>query len=109
MPLPLEIIGLHKTTVTIVWDEGHEGTYDARDLRLRCRCAHCVEEMTGRPLLDPNKVPDLIKVEGMELVGAYGLQIRFSDSHATGIFRFDDLLGRCPCDACRSRREPRPR
>jgi ATP-binding protein involved in chromosome partitioning len=100
MPLPIEIIGLGRNDLTIVWDEGHEGKYLVRDLRLRCRCALCVEEMTGRPLLDPSKVPDLVTIETMELVGSYGIQIRFSDQHSTGIFRFDDLINRCPCARC---------
>jgi DUF971 family protein len=101
VPLPIEIVGLGKDRVTIVWDEGHEGWYDVRELRLRCRCAHCVHEFTGQPLLDPARVPAVVTVTNMSLVGSYGLQIQFSDGHATGIFRFDALLARCPCDRCR--------
>src|SRR5215470_237163 len=101
MPLPIEIVGLGRDDVRIVWDEDHESSYRARDLRLRCRCAQCVEEMTGRPLLDPATVPADIRVLAMELVGRYGVAIRFSDGHGTGIYRFDDLLRRCDCLVCR--------
>jgi ATP-binding protein involved in chromosome partitioning len=107
MSLPIEIVGRGQDEVRIVWDEGHEGTYAARDLRLRCRCAMCIHEFTGEKLLDPAKVPADIRVTEMELVGNYGLRIEFSDRHATGIYRFRDLLERCPCVSCRAtRRDP---
>jgi DUF971 family protein len=101
MPLPIEIVGKGRRDVRVVWDEDHEGVYDARALRLACRCAHCIHEFTGEALLDPATVPDDVSVVDMSLVGAYGLQITFSDKHATGIYRFADLLARCPCAACK--------
>ena len=94
MPLPIEIVGLNRPDLTIHWDETSQSTYKARDLRLSCRCAHCIEEMTGRPLLDPHTVPDVITITNLDLVGTYGIQIRFSDGHGTGIFRFEDLYRR---------------
>jgi ATP-binding protein involved in chromosome partitioning len=102
MPMPIEIVGLGQDRVRFVWDEGHEGSYPARELRLACRCAHCVDEMTGAPVLDPETVPADVRVTTMDLVGNYGVQIRFSDGHATGIYRFADLMARCPCSACRT-------
>ena len=51
--MPLEIIGLGKPEVKFVWDEGVEQTFSARELRIRCNCAHCVSETTGQRLLDP--------------------------------------------------------
>jgi DUF971 family protein len=104
MPLPLEIIGLGRREVTLVWDEGHEGTYGARELRLRCRCAHCVHELTGEKLLNPATVPEDVRVMNLELVGNYGLRVGFSDGHGTGIYRFADLLAGCPCARCRADR-----
>ena len=94
MPLPIEIVGLKQPELRLVWDEGQETVWSVRDLRLRCRCAHCVDEGTGRPLLDPDRVPPVVTVDAMELVGSYGLRIQFSDGHGTGIFRFADLVDR---------------
>jgi len=86
----------------IEWDvTGHEGFYPARWLRLACPCAGCVEEMTGKPLLDPGIVPKDIRPVSLALVGAYGLRINWSDGHGTGIYTFDRLLAACPCDRCR--------
>lgn len=106
MPLPIEIVGLGRPDVRIVWDEGHESVWAARELRLRCGCAHCVEEMTGRKLLDPATVPTDLTVRHIELAGNYGIRIAFSDGHDTGIYRFNDLFADCPCDACATRRDP---
>nr|MBA3659939.1 DUF971 domain-containing protein [Gemmatimonadales bacterium] len=79
---------------------GHVGFFPARALRLGCPCAGCVEEMSGQPLLDPVSVPDDIKPGAVELVGAYGLRVRWSDGHGTGIYTFERLLRECPCSRC---------
>ena len=83
--------------VTITWDEGHVGRYAARDLRLACPCAGCVEEMSGRPLLDPGTVPVDVRPLGIELVGAYAIRIVWSDGHGTGIYTYEALWNGCPC------------
>jgi ATP-binding protein involved in chromosome partitioning len=91
MPMPLEIIGLGKREVRFVWDEGVEDVWGARELRIKCTCAHCQSEATGERLLDPASVPEDLTVANMHLVGNYGVGIHFSDGHSTGIFRFREL------------------
>jgi len=89
------------------WDAaGHLALYPARQLRLACACAECVEEMSGRPLLDPASVAADIRPLAVELVGAYGIRIRWSDGHGTGIYAFDRLLRDCPCSRCAARLVP---
>lgn len=89
--------------VLIRWDDdGHEALFPARALRLRCPCAACVEEMTGRPLLDPDHVPANVRPASLALVGAYGLRITWSDGHGTGIYTFRWLRAECPCARCGS-------
>jgi ATP-binding protein involved in chromosome partitioning len=85
----------------ISWAEaGHQGRFAAHALRLACPCAACVDELTNRPLLDPASVPlDVAPLE-IELVGAYGIKVRWSDGHGTGIYTFRMLRERCPCDRC---------
>lgn len=91
MPMPLEIIGLRKDSVRLVWDEGDETEWSARALRIRCECAMCRSEATGERILDPDTVPAELTVAHMELVGNYGLNIHFSDGHTTGIYRLAEL------------------
>ena len=104
MPMPDEIVGLLRSAITLKWPDGHETRYRARDLRLACRCAQCVEETSGRPLLDPTSVPENVRARSIQLIGQYAIAIEWSDGHTTGIYNFRDLRGNCPCDSCRASR-----
>ena len=78
--------------VHIAWSDGRACLYPYRYLRLQCACAGCVEEMTGRKLLNVRSVPeDVIAVEYLP-VGRYALQFLWSDGHSTGIYPFEMLL-----------------
>jgi ATP-binding protein involved in chromosome partitioning len=100
MAMPDEIIGLLRARITLKWADGHETSYAARDLRLACRCAMCIEETSGKPLLDPAAVSPTVRAKGIELVGQYAILIQWTDGHSTGIYNFRDLRGNCPCPAC---------
>ncbi|HET7273735.1 MAG TPA: DUF971 domain-containing protein [Longimicrobiaceae bacterium] len=84
----------------IRWQDGHVSEYLPRALRLDCRCASCVEEMSGKPLLDPSTVPEDVHPLGIRYVGRYALRFDWSDGHDTGIYPFEQLRRLCPCEAC---------
>jgi len=87
--------------VLVDWDgAGHRALFAARVLRLSCPCAECVEEMSGRPLLDPARVPPDVRPLRLSLVGSYGLRVQWSDGHGSGIFTFDRMRRDCPCARC---------
>ncbi len=89
--------------IEIDWDgAGHVGRFAARALRLACPCAGCVDEMSGRPLLDPAAVPADVSAVAVGLVGAYGIRVQWSDGHGAGIYTFRQLRDHCPCPACRT-------
>ena len=89
----------------IEWDAaGHRALYPARALRIACACAECVEEMSGRRLLDPARIPEDIRPLKVALVGGYGLRIDWSDGHNTGIYTFEWLRRECPCPDCSASR-----
>jgi len=84
----------------IEWADGHVSEYVPRELRLACPCAGCVEEMTGRPLLDPTAVGPDIWPLAVRYVGRYALRFDFSDGHDTGIYTFELLRSLCRCGNC---------
>jgi len=92
--------------IELDWDGvgpgGHIARFGMRALRLACPCAACVDEMSGKPILDPAMVPEDVQADAIELVGAYGIRVRWSDGHATGIYTFRGLREACPCPACQA-------
>lgn len=77
----------------IQWADGSTQTFRLSDLQRNCPCAQCMDEMTGKPLLDPTTVPDEVKALSIRSVGRYGLKIEFSSGCSMGIFSFDRLKG----------------
>lgn len=84
----------------VVWSDGHESYYPPKPLRCACACAACVDETSGRKVLRDESVPAGIAVDEIHPVGNYGLAIRWSDGHDTGIYTFDRLRALCPCESC---------
>ena len=72
--------------LVIDWPGGTHVAIPALQLRDQCPCASCIEEGTGKKLLDPaNIAPDIRPVE-VKGVGNYAIQIQWSDGHGTGIY-----------------------
>jgi ATP-binding protein involved in chromosome partitioning len=86
--------------LAVSWNDGHESVYPVRLLRLACRCANCMDESSGAPLLDPARVAKDVRPVVINPVGRYGVQIQWSDGHATGIYTFEHLRSLCPCATC---------
>lgn len=50
-------------------------------LRRQCRCALCIDEMTGKVILDPATVDEDVKPTNIRRVGNYAVEVAWSDSH----------------------------
>ena len=84
----------------ILWKDGHESHYDSFFLRDSCPCAHCIDELTGKKVLDSQTLPKNIRIRQCEYVGNYALHIHWSDGHDTGFYPFKWLRKVCPCSLC---------
>jgi len=78
-------------TLVVTWQDAHVQQVDVRDLRLACRCAACVDEMSGRARLDPATVPLNIVPTRIWSLGNYAIGVSFSDGHSSGIYTFGHL------------------
>ncbi len=90
-PEPRAVDLLSPVHLRIEWKDGLVSDFEARQLRLACPCAVCVEEGTGRKLLEDDRIAPDIQLMEAELVGRYALCFQWSDQHRTGIFSWNYL------------------
>ena len=100
--IPLEITRANVHDVRIRWRDGHETLFPARDLRLACPCAGCVDETTGEKRFTPETIRQDVHPLKISPVGRYAITIEWSDGHRTGIYTFTKLRQLCPCPNCRT-------
>lgn len=89
-PPPTDIEVDRERAVTLTWLDGSVTRLSLAELRSACPCAWCRNlREAGTPVLAG---PGL-RVESAELVGNWGIQIHWSDGHATGIYPWAVLRG----------------
>ncbi len=59
-----------------------------RELRLHCRCARCINELTGDRILRDDDVPVTVHPEQINPMGNYAVSVAWSDGHAS-IYPYD--------------------
>lgn len=79
-----------REVLEIIWDDQSKQHLAAARLRAGCQCADC------KSLRRSGEVPALtagIGIRALRPVGAYGVQIVFSDGHERGIYPWAYLKG----------------
>ena len=88
---PIGLRRLNARTLSLLWADGRRDEFDVRDLRLACHCALCIEEMSGRKLLDPGRIGLDVSPRVITSIGNYAIGVDWSDGHNSGIYSFDYL------------------
>ena len=65
---------------------------DPYELRIKCRCAGCIDEIDGRQILQINKVPEDVYPTNMQRKGNYAVAVVWSDGHRSSIYPFERIL-----------------
>jgi ATP-binding protein involved in chromosome partitioning len=101
-PVPSKISGLNTQRLEIEWSDGGKSSIAARELRLGCPCAACVNEMTGERILNATSIRPDIAPAATHTVGRYALQVVWNDGHDTGLYGYDYLRKLAFGDAART-------
>lgn len=80
-----------KGVLEVVWSADDISRLSFASVRRACPCASCVDENTGRQILQPESVSEDIKAVAVQLAGNYALKIDWSDGHGTGLFTWAHL------------------
>jgi DUF971 family protein len=79
----------------LVWSDDQTCSLPFKFIRGECPCAVCVDEFSGRRLLDITTISDDIVPTGLSYTGNYALKIVWSDGHDTGLYTWDRLSSLC--------------
>ncbi|PIP94699.1 MAG: sodium:proton antiporter [Bdellovibrio sp. CG12_big_fil_rev_8_21_14_0_65_39_13] len=77
--------------LVLTWESQEKSILDPFSLRLSCPCASCVDENTGKRIIQPSMIKIDIKVIEAGVIGRYGLSLKYSDGHGTGIYKYTKL------------------
>jgi len=86
--------------VRILWKDGHESIYTGYALRVGCRCAICIDEISQNKQLREESISHDVRPLSIDPVGRYAIRFHWSDGHSTGIYPFEHLRELCPCPIC---------
>ncbi|WP_028349703.1 gamma-butyrobetaine hydroxylase-like domain-containing protein [Bradyrhizobium murdochi] len=75
-------VSVDLASLSMIATGGSRVTLTAEELRLSCKCAHCIRARFDERF--PNRFPGIAIVEVADL--GYGLNILFSDGHNRGIY-----------------------
>lgn len=79
----------------LVWSDDTVSSMPFKFIRGECPCAVCVDEFTGRRLIDVTKIPADIAPTALSYTGNYAMKIVWSDGHDTGLYTWDRLQILC--------------
>jgi DUF971 family protein len=94
-PTPVKIEPLSSWQLFIRWSDGSQYSLPYAELRFHCPCASCVDEHTGKRIIERSAIASDVRPLGVQPVGRYAIQFSWSDNHTTGLYHYDRLLELC--------------
>lgn len=94
-PLIKKICQLDKYTFQIEWTDGLLSSHRLSQLQRECPCAGCVDEMTGKKLIDPHTISEELIAKKIYSVGRYAIKIDFISGCSSGIYTYQFLRELC--------------
>ncbi len=79
------------TELVIDWSDGRRDRLPMLLVRARCPCASCVDEWSGKRLLNVTTLQPDVAARRLTEVGRYAVQVGWSDGHDTGIYSWELL------------------
>lgn len=76
---------------TIEWIDGKIEDYRLCDLQRNCNCARCVDELSGRRIVDASSISDDLTAKRVYSVGRYALKVDFTTGCSRGIYPYSML------------------
>jgi DUF971 family protein len=74
--------------LAVHWPDGRVAAFTHAQLRAACPCSECRARRRAGESIAPD---EQVRITGIEPVGAYALNLAFSDGHRRGIFPFQML------------------
>ncbi len=71
--------------------EGMTLRINARELRMKCKCALCVEEMTGVNKIVASSIPGDVHPINIQKKGNYAVAVVWSDGHNSSLYPYARL------------------
>jgi len=79
--------------IICTFEDGSKKFIDPYELRVKCFCAKCVDELSGRRLLNPDEIPRDVYPTSIQKKGNYAVAVVWSDGHNSSIYPFEKLKG----------------
>lgn len=84
-------IGFNDTSINIQLTDKDILIFKPKELRLKCQCAHCIDEFSGKQILKESDIDESISPITVKTVGNYAIGIEWSDNH-TSLYSYEKLL-----------------
>lgn len=83
---------LLRGVLDLAWPDGRSSSWTHAALRAACPCAECRARRRAGLAVDADAQ---VRLAAIDPVGAYGLNLGFTDGHRRGIYPFEMLVQAC--------------